>query len=269
MALWPTFAPREKTPAWIQTVPDQVVTANGTLVAPFTTRGGDFLLLGLVAQATSTSFKSRINAVWEGNYLDTGPIRSTLLWGSAGTPTWVRPKFIPANSTISFELTDFSGAPNTIRLQLLGCTVPQQLREKWARRYGKGRGFMAYTLDSSDTGAIVPASGELYTAFTVEDAYNFRCDVANSVQTSTNFLANIQYRDPRMNNVVWLSNDKIHHDNVFGAQSAPGTFLVAPVMKRSSSVTFDLLDKSGAQNTIRPVLIGERVGDDPAVWDEE
>ncbi len=270
MAIWPSFAPKDAAPAFSQAIPDQAVAANTTLTAPFVTRGGDFLLLGLVAQATSASWKSRINATWEGNYLDTGPIRASLLWGSAATPTWIRPKFIPANSTISFELTDFSGSTNTIKILLIGCSVPPQLKEKWKRRYGKGRGFMCYTLDSSDTGAVIAnGNGEIYSSLTIEDAFNFRCDVANSQQTSTNFMANIQFRDPRMDAIQWLANDKTHHDNVFGNQANPGTFLCPPAMRRSSAVTFDFLDKSGSANTIRPVLIGERVGDDPATWDAE
>jgi hypothetical protein len=259
--MWPRWI-FDGPPPFFQQLPDQVLTGNQAVNTTFVSRGGDFLLTGLVAQSTGT-FLSRLNATWEGNYLDNGKCRSANLWGTAQYPTWIRPKFIPANSTLAFELTDVSGSGNTIRITLLGRSATADDKKRW----GRGRGFFVMNSDPVDAGIVLTANQSLIQSIQVEDAFNFRCDAAVHIATSTNYFANLLYRDVRNQMTIRLANDKVIAANLFGVQNLPFVFQSPPVFYKQSTLGFDVQDNSGSPNTLRPMLVGERLdSDNPDDW---
>jgi hypothetical protein len=260
--MWPRWTFDGPQP-FFQTVPDQTLTGNQT-AAPvdFITRAGDFVLLGLVAQSTG-AFSTRIYHKGEGRYLDNGRVRSANLWGSAQYPTFTRAKFFKANSTVSFELTDLSGSTNTIRLYLIG----RQASPGDSERYGKNRGFFVMVADPLDVGIVLPGNLSLTQSVQVDSAAHFICDAMTSTQTSSNFLMNLAFRDPRSQFSLNLSNDRMHHDALFGTQNLPFVFQSPAVMAKNSQLLFDGLDKSGSTNTVRPTLVGALSdSDNPADW---
>ncbi len=259
------FPPKGSRIPNIQQVSDAVAlggSPTGTLLTvPYVVTGGPVVLYGLAAQSTST-FISRIFLTWEQCYCDTGPVRNTLLWGSAQDPTWVRPKYIPNNATINFELQDTSGSDNTIRITLY-CANALPGDEAL---YGRGKGFMVYT-PLSNAGFVITGNGQTQCNLRVEDWADFSPDAMVSLQTSTSFSAQINFRDTRADYTYSLSNQLMRQPLIFGTQAKPFLFPsdpccednTAPIFRRASNLQFQLQDFSGSTNTVVPMLLGQRL----------
>ena len=259
MASWPRYFDGSVSVPYRQQVDNVTVTnANGQATTAFVTRGGDWLLCGFGVQS-SGSFIFRTNAQWEGQYLDTGYVESQSFFSStpASYPTWVRPKFIPASSTLAFQLQDTSGNPgNLIQITLYG----RDAQPGDAKAYGKGRGLMLYTLDAYNAGMPIPSGGTLQQSVSVESGYHFRWDALTGSIGSTNALANMQFRDVRKSFIQYLSNGYMPVPTFLGTANLPMVNESPFVLRSQSAINFLMIDQAAAGvNTFRPLLVGERV----------
>lgn len=243
-------------------------TPGATTTIPYVAVGGPLVLYGLSATSTST-FTSRIFLTWEQAYCDTGPIPNALLWGTAQDVTWVRPKFIPANATINFEVADTSGADNTIKLTLhCANALPgdgPSTTDPYGGLYGKGKGFMVYSVPNN-TPIAIPANGNIQSNIRIEDWADFAPDAMVSSQTSASMAVQITYRDTRADYTYSMSNIRVPQASLFGTQAKPYLFPVnpcgdsmAPIFRRSSNLLIDPADTSGFTNNFTPVFIGQRM----------
>jgi hypothetical protein len=239
----------------LQVVPDITLPASSVQQqVPFVMNGGPVCIVGLAAKSTA-AFTSRIELTWEQTYCDTGEVRSTSLWGTATSPTWVRPKHVPDRNLVT-------NATNTVQLMLFcvnGLDGDDAL-------YGRGKGFMVYVLPN-DAGMVVPASGTLQFTQQAEAWADFAPDAMVMESTSPSFSINYEFRDSRADFNYQLCNLRTPGANLFGTPAGSGTDIKPwqfpdggqPVFRKNSNLTYDAFDTSGSANTLRPCQIGQRL----------
>jgi hypothetical protein len=260
---------------FIQSVDEITLTANtaGSPVA-YRARETDFLWTAAVAVSTGT-FRLRIFAEYEGEYLDNGPVRSENFWGTAQLPNRHPPKFIPLNGQLTFEFFDTSGDGNTVALYLWGMrakvckTRPEACvgRDCCDRgRWGKGRGLFILAPPVNATtpaqdGFTVPANGPFSGSVHVQDAYHLRVAQINASATSALWRGNLYRIDPRDERNAYISNAQMRSAGWTGTSTAPGRPPSSLVLHKGSDVNYEFTDLSGATNYIRPTLVCERLND--------
>ena len=249
---WPLPFQIDDSPVFCQTVDDQTVSASGALNASFTSQWDDFLWLGSVAQSTG-SFSTRINAQYDGGYLDNDKVRSDCFWGTAQYPFWHAPKFVPQGAQITFEITDRSAAQNKVRLGLLGIKARPGDKEKW----GRGRGL--FLLATPSAGLAITGNLTLYSSIVTETSYDLRVGAITAAQTSSSWLGKYSYKDPRISNKIPSSQNRMHSTFWTGSNTLPFRPRGMPRVQAGSSLELDLQDESGSTNTVYIVYVCDRL----------
>lgn len=248
---------QNKQPTFLQVVDDVVISSGyGTATITFISKI-DFLWTAAVVQSTG-AFRERMQATWEGAYLDNDKIRSALFWGTVNQPMLIPPKFIPANQALTIEVEDLSNAANTIRFGLVGRFADESDKAD----YGKDRGLMRFTTAAGSTtagGLAIPANEIGQVSIRTEDTNHFRACMVTGSYTSASLLGYYQYKDPRVAERIYSSNKRARPELWIGSNVQPGILPSPQIFQAGGSVDLDFQDKSGSTNRVHLHFLGERI----------
>lgn len=210
----------------------------------------DFEFQKTCYHATNGNIRVRYRDDSSGRYLiKTSANLRTIGGNFAGTPfIWPRPYVISAGTTLTIELADNSGIPNTLRLAFHGAKI-RPGTAPWERRF---RGLVPFVYS---TGAdIIPANAAITLRIEVDNDAHFL------VQKLTGFKSGsctVSFREGARDR-DW-QNQAVHFDALIGNGQFPNVMFANRFIYRGSVITIDAQDLSGFNNDIEINLVGVKL----------
>lgn len=217
----------------------------------------DFLVQKMMASATSTTATVQALDTGTGRQFFDRALNLNNVLGTAQRPNvLLHPKLLYANSQINWTLTDGSGAPNTIQVVLEGIKCFKTLPPNFVPRgviqlekYVEVDPFW-YSLAPAQIAALAST----VSVFNVQGDSDFLLTKLTATSTGTfrfqisDLACGWNYSDNFINNV-----------NGFGTAQQPAILLHPQLILANSSIQVQLVDTSGAGNTIQLVLEGVKL----------
>ena len=227
---------------------------------------GSFEIFYIMFDATDPRVEVNIFDPGTRRNLMNRPVRLPTIAGTAARPFYLPESYLintdngPRDLQVTF--TDFSGAPNNVRLVFYGRKLyqneaPPDVQEDMVKYLQKKERTNVYFL-TTDTAITIPASGTL----TGPAAPIFSAtDEADTEVMKTTFLADglftFQLRELRSNRT--LSNNPIVSTSGWGTGQFPFVFQETFLIERNYDVAFELTDLSAAPNNVFATMVARRL----------
>jgi hypothetical protein len=200
--------------------------------------------------------------------LQNAPVHSSCIVGSGQRQFRLpEPYFFnigDAQRNLICGLRDLSGAPNTVRLNLIGRRIyhkeaPPDVALDLAKIFGYGSRTYSYFLLPKETksdGTVTPLTGNGTATFTFESDASADTEVQKLMVASTGAFA-FTLRERATNRL--LMPNQVHRDNGFGNAEFPFFHADTYLLERQKQLLMEVTDLSGSTNYIYPVMAARRL----------
>ena len=169
-----------------------------------------------------------------------------------------------AQRQLKCYLRDLSGAPNTVRLNLIGRRIyhkeaPPDVALDIAKIFGFGSRTYSYFLLPNETlsdGTVTPVGASGTASFTFESDASADTEVQKLMVASTGAFT-YTLRERATNRL--LMPNPVHSQNGWGNAEFPFFHADTYLLERQKQLIMDVTDVSGSQNFIYPVMAARRL----------
>jgi len=169
-----------------------------------------------------------------------------------------------AQRQLKCYLRDLSGAENTVRLNLIGRRIyhkeaPPDIALDLEKIFGFGSRTYSYFLAPNETksdGTVTPISANGTGSFTFESDASADTEIQKLMVNTTGAFS-FTLRERATNRL--LMPNPVHVDNGWGNSEFPFFFADTYLLERQKQVIMDVVDLSGSENHIYPVMAGRRL----------
>lgn len=173
-----------------------------------------------------------------------------------------------AQRQLKCYLRDLSGAPNTVRLNLIGRRIyhkeaPPDVALDLERLFGFGSRTYSYFLLPNETksdGTVTPVVGNGSASFTFESDASADTEVQKLMVAATGAFT-YTLRERATNRL--LMPNPVHSQNGFGNAEFPFFYADSYLLERQKQLIMDVVDLSGSTNYIYPVMAARRLQNIP------
>lgn len=229
------------------------VAANGTLRGTMTNdKSGVVDLRRIKGDATSNNALVNIFDTEYSRFLSNRPLHYATLIGTGGQPyEFPSPLIIHPTQTLLVDVTDLSGAPNTVRMALEGHKYYFDSEELLFKRTSVASQISRPYWYTTETDVQLAVGAGITTAFlTVVNEADFYWNMTTSNQTGP-FLVRITNRAVgRMFTNGWIHSNILGGTNIFNQRFEP------MLLQRRTQLMFEFQNLHVAQNDIRLTLAG-------------
>lgn len=169
-----------------------------------------------------------------------------------------------AQRQLKCYLRDLSGATNTVRLNLIGRRIyhkeaPPDVALDLERIFGYGSRTYSYFLVPNETandGTVTPVAGNGSASFTFESDASADTEVQKLMVSSTGAFT-FTLRERATNRL--LMPNAVHSQNGWGNAEFPFFHADTYLLERQKQIIMDVVDLSGSDNYIYPVMAARRL----------